>query len=199
MKLDYILIFGQRIGFGLIFEMYKEKLIMKKIGILSILTIAFAVSFAFKSSDNGEVGKKVPSVKLEDLDGNLVNSGEITNDGNPIVISFWATWCKPCIQELDVISESYDDLVEETGVKLIAVSIDDERNKSKVRPQVDSKGWDYEVWLDCNSELKRAMGVGIPPQTFLIDGSGNIVYSHTGYVVGDEEKLYEEIRKHAKK
>jgi len=167
---------------------------MKKISLLLVLAAGVfgAVSMM---NNNDETGKKMPSVLLEDLDGNQINSADLSNDGNPIVISFWATWCKPCRLELNTIAEEYDDLVDETGVKLVAVSIDDERNKSKVRPVVDASGWEYDIWLDANSDLKRAMGVNYPPQTFLLDGNGTIVYSHVGFVPGDEEELYEQIRK----
>jgi peroxiredoxin len=135
----------------------------------------------------------MPSVNLVDLDGNQINSADLSNDGNPIIVSFWATWCKPCRLELNTIADDYEDLQEETGVKLVAVSIDDERNKSKVRPVVDASGWEYDIWLDSNSDLKRAMGVNYPPQTFLIDGNGTIVYSHVGFVPGDENELYDAI------
>lgn len=147
------------------------------------------------TGDEGGTPKKVPSVMLKDLDGNTVNTAEVSNDGNPIVISFWATWCKPCILELNTIAENYDDWQEETGVKLVAVTIDDERNKPKVKPMVDAKGWEYDIWYDTNSELKRAMGVNNPPQTFLLNSEGNIVYSHNGFMPGDEEELYDEILK----
>ena len=167
---------------------------MKKISLLLVLAAGVfgAVSMM---NNNDETGKKMPSVLLQDLDGNQINSADLSNDGNPIVISFWATWCKPCRLELNTIAEEYDDLVDETGVKLVAVSIDDERNKSKVRPVVDASGWEYDIWLDANSDLKRAMGVNYPPQTFLLNGDGTIVYSHVGFVPGDEEELYEQIRK----
>jgi cytochrome c biogenesis protein CcmG/thiol:disulfide interchange protein DsbE len=166
---------------------------MKKISLLlAVLGIIGMFSFVHLSD---ETGKKMPSVSLKDLDGNTINTGELSNDGNPIVISFWATWCKPCRQELNTIAEEYDDLVDELGIKLIAVSIDDERNISKVKPVVDASGWDYDIWLDPNSELKRAMGVNYPPQTFIVDGEGNIVYSHVGFVPGDEQNLYDELRK----
>lgn len=168
---------------------------MKKLSLIVIAAVGLVGAFSFVGNDNEETGKKMPSVNLEDLDGNQINSANLSNDGNPIVISFWATWCKPCRLELNTIAEEYEDLQEETGVKLVAVSIDDERNKSKVRPVVDASGWEYDIWLDCNSDLKRAMGVNYPPQTFLIDGNGNIVYSHVGFVPGDEENLYDEIRK----
>lgn len=163
---------------------------MKKFSLL-LAVVAIVGSLSFMKSNNEEVGKKMPSVMLEDLDGNTINSAELSNDGNPIVISFWATWCKPCRQELNTIADDYEDLQEETGMKLIAVSIDDERNKSKVRPVVDASGWEYDIWLDTNSDLKRAMGVNYPPQTFVINGKGEIVYSHVGFVPGDELELYD--------
>lgn len=167
---------------------------MKKITLI-IAAIGLIGAFSFIQNDNEETGKKMPSVNLEDIDGNKLNTADVSNDGNPIIISFWATWCKPCRLELNTIAEEYDDLVDETGVKLIAVSIDDERNKSKVRPVVDASAWDYDIWMDTNSDLKRAMGVNYPPQTFLLNGQGEIVYTHVGFVPGDEQGLYEALRK----
>ncbi|MCH2235673.1 MAG: TlpA family protein disulfide reductase [Crocinitomicaceae bacterium] len=166
---------------------------MKKVFLFVVLAGFGLMSMI--SGDEGGAPKKVPSVMLKDLDGNTVNTAEVSNDGNPIVISFWATWCKPCILELNTIAENYDDWQEETGMRLVAVTIDDERNKPKVKPFVDGKGWEYEVWYDSNSELRRAMGVNNPPQTFLLNGEGDIVYSHNGFMPGDEEELYDEILK----
>ena len=171
---------------------------MKRLSLLTLITCGIIGAFSFISNEDDKSGKKMPSVLLEDMDGSQINSADLSNDGNPIVVSFWATWCKPCILELNTIAEEYIDIQDETGVKLVAVSIDDERNKSKVRPLVNSSGWEYDIWLDTNSDLKRALGVNYPPQTFLINGDGEIVYSHVGFVPGDEEDLYDEIRKHAK-
>ena len=70
----------------------------------------------------------LPSVSIKSIEGKTINTDGFENQGNPIVISFWATWCKPCAKELNAISEVYDDWQEETGVKVIAVSIDDSRN-----------------------------------------------------------------------
>ena len=166
---------------------------MKKVFLL--IAIAGLGLMSMVTGDEGGTPKKVPSVMLKDMDGNTVNTAEVSNDGNPIIISFWATWCKPCRLELNTIAEDYEDWQEETGVRLVAVTIDDERNKSKVEPVVNAAGWDYEIWMDTNSELKRAMGVNNPPQTFLLNGEGNIVYSHTGFMPGDEESLYDEVLK----
>ncbi len=137
----------------------------------------------------------VPAVDLKTTDGKTVNTSTFTNDGKPMVINFWATWCKPCVRELTNIAEVYDDWVEETGVKVIAISVDDARSMVRVAPFVNGKAWDYEVYCDPNSDLKRAMNVPNVPHTFLLDGNGKIVWQHTSYADGDEDELYEMIKK----
>ena len=138
--------------------------------------------------------KKVPSVDLKDLKGKKINTASMGFNG-PVVISFWATWCSPCKKELNTIHDLYSDWKEETGVTLVAVSIDDEKTKNSVDTYVKGKAWDFEVLLDPNGDFKRAMGVNNVPHTFLVDKEGNIVYSHNNYAPGDEEKLFEEIKK----
>ena len=155
--------------------------------ILSIFTIVLFSISTFSQDRN------LPSVKVKDLKGKLVNIQNLSNDDNPIVISFWATWCKPCKKELNTIAEVYEDWQEETGVKLVAVSIDDSRSASKVKPYVNASAWDYEVFIDSNRDLARALGVSTVPHTFLLNGEGKIVWEHKGYIDGDEEELYEQI------
>ncbi|MFK8045427.1 MAG: TlpA family protein disulfide reductase [Crocinitomicaceae bacterium] len=166
---------------------------MKKL--LFALTVAAGIGFSFSNlvSDTDTEGKSVPSVKITDVEGNAINTAEMSNDGKPIIISFWATWCKPCKLELNTIHELYPDWQDETGVKLIAVSIDNERTKNMVKPYINSAAWDYDVWMDVNGDFKRALGVNNVPHTFLVDKNGKIVYSHSGYVPGDEEELYDHI------
>ena len=164
---------------------------MKKL-ILSIFAIAFFTVSSFSQN------RTLPSVKVKNLKGSLVNIQTIENDGNPIVISFWATWCKPCKKELNAIAEVYEEWQDDTGVKLVAISIDDSRSVSKVKPYVISSGWEYEIYLDPNKDLSRSLGVSTVPHTFLLDGKGNIVWEHRGYIEGDEEELLEQIEQISK-
>lgn len=139
--------------------------------------------------------RSVPSVSLKNLDGTTIDTGTLENDGKPIVICFWATWCSPCRRELDNYAELYEDWQDETGIKIIAVTIDDQRSKNQVAPTVNASEWEYEILLDPNKEFSRAMQVVNVPHTFLIDGNGNIVWQHNNYADGDEDELYDEIKK----
>lgn len=136
----------------------------------------------------------LPSVSLTDINGNTVDTAQLSNDGKPFIISFFATWCKPCLRELKAINEVYTDWQDETGVKLIAVSIDEAQNAQKVKPLVEGKGWEYEVLLDVNGEFKRQLGVNDIPHVFVVDGNGNIVWNHQGYVDGGEEDIIEKVK-----
>ena len=142
-----------------------------------------------------ECWAQLPAVTLKSMDGKTVTTDRLSNNGKPIIIDFFATWCKPCNRELNAISEVYDEWVEETGVKLIAVSIDQAQNINKVKPMVDGYGWTYDVLLDPNSELRRALGIQMIPYTLILDGKGNIVYRHNGYTDGEEAELIETVRK----
>ena len=134
----------------------------------------------------------LPEVTLRSMDGKEVNVSTLGVSGKPVIISFFATWCKPCMRELKAIDELYADWQDETGVEMYLVSIDQGQDVQKVAPLVNGYGWEYKVLLDPNGSLKRAMNVQNVPHLFVIDGKGKIVYQHTGYTPGDEE----EVRKH---
>lgn len=141
----------------------------------------------------------LPNISLKNTEGEDVNLTDYGNNGKITIISFWATWCKPCIRELKNMSDLLDEWIEEYDVELVAVSVDDTRNIAKVKPFVAGRGWDFDVLLDPNGDLQRAMNVVNPPVTYLIDKEGKIVYSHVGYVDGDEFELEEKIKEAAGK
>ena len=137
---------------------------------------------------------QLPSVQLKDLNGKPVDSATLSNDGKPFVISFWATWCKPCIRELMAFHEVYEDWVEETGVKIYAISIDEAQNSTKVKPLADARGWEYEILLDQCGDFARSLGCQNPPHLVILDGNCKIVESHSGYTEGSEDHVYEIIK-----
>jgi len=162
---------------------------MKNLIILAFFIMAVSTAF---SQEGEEVElNTLPAVIIKTVDGENFNTSTISNDGKPILISFWALWCKPCKNEMDAYNELYEEWQEETGVKIYAVSIDDARSSSKVQPFVNGKAWEMEVLLDPNGDFKRAMNVNMIPHTFLLDGNGNIVYQHTSYYEGLEYEIYE--------
>ena len=164
---------------------------MKKIIILSLILLTGSWTFGQGVTEM----KTLPSVNIKTLDGQPFNTSQIQNDGKPIVISFWALWCKPCKKEMEAYNENYEDWQEETGVKIYAVSIDDARSTAKVLPFVRGHDWQMEVLLDPNGDFKRAMNVNLIPHTFLLDGTGKVVYQHTSYYEGLEDEFFELIKK----
>jgi len=138
----------------------------------------------------------LPDIALKNLSGQTVSTKQIAEQQDLMVISLWATWCVPCKNELDAIAEEYDDWVEDTGVTLYAVSIDDSRTAKRIKPMINGKDWEFEILLDENSDLKRAFGVSTVPFT-VITKQGVIVYKHTGYTPGYENELYDQLLKFA--
>lgn len=145
-------------------------------------------------STNAQQSNSIPSVTIKTLDGKNFSTSSISNNGKPIIISFWASWCRPCIKELSAIADLYQDWIDETGVKIIAISIDDARTVNNVRPLVNARAWEYDFYIDSNGDFKRAMGVSNVPHTFVLNGKGEVVYQHTTYTEGAEFELYEKVK-----
>jgi len=160
---------------------------MKKIALLIVFTLGL---FSLNAQNS------LPALTLKTMNGKTINTSELSKDG-PIVIALWATWCVPCKNELDAISGVYEDWQDETNIKLYAVSVDDSRTVKRVKPLVNGKGWEYDVLLDTNHDLKRALGVSTVPVTLIVKDN-KIVYRHSGYTPGAEDDLFEEIKKHTK-
>ena len=138
--------------------------------------------------------QSLPDVKIENQEGKVISTKSLA-DGTPMIISFWSTTCKPCIQELNAINDNLYDWLEEVDMKVVAVSVDDARTVSRARAMTKGQGWDDYVCLyDKNQDFKRAMNVSLTPHVFIVDGKGNIVYSHSGYTPGSEQELFEKIK-----
>ena len=141
------------------------------------------------------VAQELPSTTLKALNGQSVNIQDAISEEVPTIISFWATWCKPCIKELTAFMDYAIDLEEEIGAKVLAVSIDDSRNSARVAPMVEVQGWEYTILLDENQDLKRNLGIVNVPFTLVLNKEGKVVWKHSGYSPGDEEELAEVVEK----
>lgn len=139
--------------------------------------------------------QEVPSTQVKTKTGESIPFSSLIKEDTIYIVSFWATWCTPCIKELREIDEVYSTIQDSFRLKLIAVSVDDARNSSKVFPKVVGEGWAYEVVLDQNQDLSRSMNVNNVPMMFIIDRKGKIVYSHQGYSPGMIESILTELDK----
>lgn len=138
---------------------------------------------------------QIPSVKVEDGKGKAVNTASLVDGKTPMIISFWAVTCKPCIRELDAINEALPDWLDVADFRVVAVSTDDARFTAQARSLAEGHGWgDFTLLYDKNGDFKRAMNVQMTPQVYVVDKDGNIVYAHTGYTAGGENELFEKIQ-----
>ena len=153
---------------------------------LSILFILLSVSSLSQNI--------VPNTKLKNLESEFIYTNDVLIENNFYIISFWATWCIPCINELDAIVDIYEEL-EKDNFEVIGISTDDARTKKRVRPMINGKDWNFKILLDENHDLKRALNIVGIPHTIITKGT-KIIYRRIGYSPGEEVDLFEFIREY---
>ncbi|WP_124981757.1 TlpA family protein disulfide reductase [Nonlabens xiamenensis] len=137
---------------------------------------------------------ELPEVSLKNIKGKKINLQELSKD-KPVVLSFWATWCTPCMRELDAIKEDYTEKQNEFGFELVAIATDDARTKQRVKTESLGRSWPYEILLDTRNEIIRALGNPQIPLTLIVKNN-KIVYRHSSFTPGAEDELFEEFQKH---
>jgi thiol-disulfide isomerase/thioredoxin len=126
-------------------------------------------------------------LELPDLEGETVPLSSFLDRG-PVLLDFWATWCKPCLLAMPELQELYGDLGPR-GLQVIAINEDGPRNVAKVRPFLKSNGYDFPVLLDLNREAQRQLQALALPTTLVLDPQGVVLHSSFGYRPGEYEKL----------
>ena len=141
--------------------------------------------------------KVIPDIGLKTLNGKSIKSSQAINQDGFTIISFWATWCIPCINELDAINEVISDWNEKENITVLAISTDDSRSKKRVRPLINGKDWVFDVISDSNQDFKRALGVVGIPHT-IVTYKSEIIHRRIGYTPGEEEDLFQVISNYKK-
>ncbi len=149
--------------------------------------------FAYSSSSQ----KFIPNLELKTLNYESIKSVEAINQDGFTIISFWATWCIPCINELDAINDVISEWKKKKDITVLAISTDDSRSKKRVRPLINGKDWIFDIIFDTNQEFKRAMGIVGIPHT-IITYKSEIIHRRIGYTPGEEEDLFKVISNYKK-
>jgi len=136
----------------------------------------------------------VPSIELQTMNGGQANLKTYAENDKITIVSFWATWCKPCKKELNNLKYLMPDWKEQYDTELVAISLDDSRTSRKVKSFVNGERWQFDVLLDVNKKSKRALNFSAIPYSMVINKKGEIVYKHSGYKEGDEYKLEDKLK-----
>jgi cytochrome c biogenesis protein CcmG, thiol:disulfide interchange protein DsbE len=141
-------------------------------------------SFAYAQADT------LPHVLIKKINGTKLYASELPNKNKPVLIAFWATWCKFCIAELSAISSEYKSLQDSTGVKLVAISTDAGVTEEYIKKFAERRNWPFEIYWDYKKSLKNSMGVQEIPHLMLVDAGGRIIWQKIGFNPGDETIIF---------
>lgn len=137
--------------------------------------------------------QRLPVTELEDGKGKAVSTATLVDNKTPFAITFWASWCKFCRKELDALGELAPDW--DKPLRIYAICEDDARSLARAKALAAGSDWPAILLYDPNGEFKRALNVSDIPHVFVFDKDGNQVWSHVGYIPGDEEALVKELQK----
>ncbi|MGB5990133.1 MAG: TlpA disulfide reductase family protein [Marinifilaceae bacterium] len=157
---------------------------MKKFLIIIIISLISIISMAQKT-----INKQI----IKELTGKEVKVSDIIKHNAPVIVSIWASWCETSVKELDAINKQIKDWKNETNVKFIAVSVDEDKGNTKLEDFIKTKAWDFDIYRDENQNFKHSMNVKVLPHIFIIE-NGKIVWENSAYTTGDLEKIHEHIK-----
>jgi len=153
-------------------------------GLFALLSIIF---FAVPLS--AESHKKAPSFTLEDIEGNEVVLDSVLS-GGPVIIDFWATWCKSCDKALDMLQSLYA-TYRDNGLSVLAITVDSPDKISRIKPLASSRKWEFPILMDPDKRVKTLYRVMVLPTLFVLSRDGEIVYHHVGCNPREKSKLEE--------
>ena len=156
---------------------------MKRVVLVFLLLGAFAGAMpAFAGYDN---------IVLTDLEGNEVKVDSLLAEG-PVVLNFWATWCRPCRTEMPHIEKIAADLVSRK-VHFAAISLDAKNRKAQLEKFIVKNEIKLPVYVDPSGTTAKRFKVAAIPTTVVLDSEAEISFRTKGYRPGDEVLLKKKI------
>jgi peroxiredoxin len=143
---------------------------------------------AKRASGRGRLGQSIPDIELVSLDGNAVSLASL--QGRAVLLNLWATWCRPCIQEMPELAALHAQYREE-GLAVVGISVDSTDASDTVRTFVAKRKLPFVVWLDPEMEVSKALRVRGLPATFIIDRKGRIILRRDGAITAEDPELRE--------
>ncbi|HWZ51185.1 MAG TPA: TlpA disulfide reductase family protein [Granulicella sp.] len=123
--------------------------------------------------------KRLPALQFRDLAGHPQQLSSLR--GSIVVLSFWATWCAPCREELPRLAKLNREYAAR-GVRFLAVSADEPKDRSRIEPYLNQQNLALDVWLGANSDVLERVGLGnILPGTLILDQKGEVI----GRIMGE--------------
>ncbi len=162
-----------------------------RIFFIAILVMLMAIPAAGQNIKT----KMAPDFNLPDMDGKRVTLSDNFGEG-PIYISFWATWCRPCLEEMKILEGLYKKYGDR-GFRIFAINTEGARARAKIKSFVKSNGFSFDILIDRDGEVFRRKYKGFAmPFSVMTDPQGKIIYSAVGFKPGDEEHIEELILQH---
>jgi len=168
------------------FKHFKEPYMKKCLFTFLIICKSFVLATDLDS------GNTIPDLQLRLLDGDKVSIHELVKDG-PLMIDFWATWCKPCKKVMKFLDQYHQDYADR-GFKVLMINQDTPRSLGKVKSYIRSQNHQFIVGLDPNQKIAQKLNGMVMPTLILVDKGGEIKWRHQGYIPGDEVEIEKQIK-----
>jgi len=143
------------------------------------------------AQDQLSIGK-IPNLDLKLLNGKKTTVYKLLESG-PLLMDFWATWCKPCKQVMKHLNNFHNEYKDQ-GFQVLMVNQDTPRSLGKVKSYINSKNYDFFVSIDPNQQIAKKLNGQIMPNLILINQDGSIQWRHQGYMPGEEKEIKEQIQ-----
>ena len=168
-------------------SLHFEEFFMKKY----FITLLILINGMIFATDN-TIGSTIPDLRLKLLNGQKITIHELLKDG-PLMIDFWATWCKPCKKVMKYLDQYHQDYADQ-GFKVLMINQDTPRSLGKVKSYIRSQNHQFFIGLDPNKKIAKKLNGEVMPTMILVDKDGFIKWRHQGYIPGEEIEIEKQIK-----